>query len=253
MLVISVWSITVEAKTIIPQDTVYGIVVDQNRTPIPGAKVEVEGQSVFAYTDIDGRFRILCSPYAKRVIVSFPKMPEIRKKIKPGMEVRLERLSMSNRYEWFVGANVGILLLSAKKDISHESGSHFQPLYTNDNYKGMDFSIMGGQVKDMGWYAKYQLSATGQYKVHGPSAGGVFRLGSPVYLSFGGGVSMTELKAPQYSQFDFPKFSGIVDLGLMVKVKDDIALNWSGSLWLPTSCTDTGFTFAFGVSYFFHK
>lgn len=182
MLLIPFPSIISRAATVNVRDTVYGTVVDQNFSPIPGVKVQIEGRSEYAYTDIDGRFRILCSPNAKRVIVSFPKMPEISKKIKPGMVVRIERLAVSNRSEWFLGANVGLSLLSAKTEFGDGLGSSSHILDKHDNYKGVNFSIMGGRVKKIGWYAKYQLSTTSQFTLHGPSAGAVFRLGCPVYL-----------------------------------------------------------------------
>lgn len=255
MLAISIFSIEAKAKTILVKDTVYGIVIDQNKNPIPGVKVEVEGQSEYAYTDVDGRFNIICGPDAKKVIVTFAKLPEITKKIRPNMEIKLDisGLSSPDHYQWFIGANAGISLVNIKPGLENVNDGFSYIPDKHKSLRGVNLSIMGGRVKDIGWYAKYMFSISDQFTVHGPAAGGIFRLGSPVYLCIGAGISMNELKNSRYSHIDYPKIGGLLDFGFLVRLKDNIGINCSGTLGFPTYCTDTSVTIAFGVSYFFNQ
>ena len=91
IIAIILFSSEAKADVIAAKDTVYGTVIGKNKEPLPGAKVEIVGQSVSAYTDIDGRFNIKCEPGAKKVLVSYPKARNIKKKITPDMTVQIGR------------------------------------------------------------------------------------------------------------------------------------------------------------------
>lgn len=71
------------------QEIVSGRVIDSNKEPMPGVRVEIVGRNEFAYTDIDGAFRIEVPVTAKKVRVSYPGFKPKEEKIKPDMVIRI--------------------------------------------------------------------------------------------------------------------------------------------------------------------
>lgn len=243
---------TAKADTVTPKDEISGIVLDQKNQPLPGAKVEVEGESAYVYTDLDGRFHIKCGPKAKRVVVSYPKMPDVKEKIRPEMTVHIGRtwLDAPDHYQWFAGANVGIALLGVRGD----SYGIYGDSDLKDNYSGVNFSIMGGRVKKVGWYAKANVASSSSFNMSGACLGGIFRLGSPLHLYIGVGTNMVNLKHMPYKNLDYPKVAPMLDMGFLCRVKDHFGINWSCSIGFNSngdiSCTSGTLT-NLGVSYFF--
>ena len=243
---------TAQADTVAPKDEISGIVLDQKNQPLPGAKVEVEGESTYVYTDLDGRFHIKCGPKAKRIVVSYPKMPDVKEKIKPEMTVHIGRtwLDAPDHYQWFAGANFGIGLVGVNADTYGSYGDISQ----KDTYTGVNFSIMGGRVKKIGWYAKASVSGNSHFTMNGACLGGIFRLGSPLHLYIGVGTNMVSLNDMPYKNLDYPKVAPMLDMGFLCRVKDHFGINWSCSIGFNSnddvSCTSGSLT-NLGVSYFF--
>ncbi len=84
LLLCAVWAVGLMA-----QEIVTGTVVDGKNEPVPGVRVEIDGRSEYAMTDIDGTFRIELPVTAKKVRVSYPGFKPIVRNIKPDMVIKL--------------------------------------------------------------------------------------------------------------------------------------------------------------------
>lgn len=71
------------------QEIVSGTILDRDGEPMPGVRVEIVGRNEFAYTDIDGAFRIEVPVKASKVRVSYPGFKPIERKIKPDMTIKI--------------------------------------------------------------------------------------------------------------------------------------------------------------------
>ena len=257
------------ADIIQKKDTVSGIVIDKNKQPLPGAKVEIMGQSYSAYTDIDGRFKIKCDPGAKKVKVFYPKFKAAKKKIKPDMTVQIGRSwkQVPEHYQWFVGANIGVGLIST--DIKR-LGVDYEP--TDDRHYDADFvsptiSLMAGRVKAVGWYVKTFVNPSvrpnedwsnsdnnNRCSNFGAILGGMVRLGCPLHLYLGGGYVHTSFSNLKKNEYDYSNAGWQFDMGLLFRIKDNFGINWSLNAgaaanfeYLYGSYTNLG------ICYFFNK
>ncbi|MDE6631701.1 MAG: carboxypeptidase-like regulatory domain-containing protein [Muribaculaceae bacterium] len=266
------------ADVIQKKDTVSGIVIDKKKQPLPGAKVEIMGQSYSAFTDIDGRFSIKCDPGAKKVLVTYPKLKAAKKKIKPDMTVQIGRSwkQVPEHYQWFVGANIGV----GYTYFEDYSGYNDNPYDFDADFLSPTISIMVGRVKAVGWYLKafinpsvkpndfsnydspYYDDANPSYRYYviqsdskcfnsGLILGGMVRLGCPLHLYLGGGFAYTDLTTgnPYYR---YHKYSWQIDMGFLFRIKDNFGINWSMNLGDNDTYSYGSFT-NLGVSYFFNK
>lgn len=253
-LIVTCFGNTAIADVIQKKDTVSGIVIDKKKQPLPGAKVEIMGQSYSAFTDIDGRFNIKCDPGAKKVLVTYPKLKAAKKKIKPDMTVQIGRSwkQVPENYQWFVGANIGIGLTEVYiDDYNYE-----------EDFMSPTISIMAGRVKAVGWYVKAFVNpSVGPYWTdslnercfnNGLILGGMVRLGCPLHLYLGGGFAYTKLS--QMPSFLYNRYSWQIDMGLLFRIKDNFGINWSWNIG-----TNNRYNYMYGsvtnigVSYFFNK
>ncbi len=246
------------ADVITAKDTVTGIVIGRNKEPIPGAKVEIVGQPYSVFTDIDGRFNIKCEPGAKKVLVSYPKARNVKKKISSDMTVQIGRTwrQAPDNYQWFTGANIGIGLTDVYFDHFYDYGT----LSYDDHFIAPNFSVMAGRVKKVGWYAKYMFTTPvkGHYdsynRAHSMAAilGGMVRLGCPLHLKLGLGFGYTYLH--HTTQHMYPHYSWQLDMGLLFRIKDNYGIDLSMNAG-STQDADIvyGSAWNFGFVYFFNK
>ncbi len=105
MMLCAVW-----AMNLLAQEVVTGTVVDGRNEPVPGVRVEIDGRSEYAITDIDGVFRIELPVTAKKVRVTYPGYKPIVKNIKPDMVVKLGNgwAGRSSGYRGFFDFQMGI-------------------------------------------------------------------------------------------------------------------------------------------------
>ncbi|MDE6696128.1 MAG: carboxypeptidase-like regulatory domain-containing protein [Muribaculaceae bacterium] len=258
------------ADVIQKKDTVTGTVIDRKKQPLPGAKVEILGQSYSAFTDIDGRFNIKCEPGAKKVLVTYPKARAIKKKIQPDMTVQVGRTwrQVPERYQWFVGANIGIgmtfpdIYFPRTPEEDGNDWDYYRNHYDVDFYSPT-ISVMAGRVKVVGWYVKAFVnpaieSSTGYDYTNsrcsnlGMIVGGMVRLGCPLHLYLGGGFTHTNFS--EIPQDYYHKTAYQFDMGLLFRIKDNFGINWSmnvgeskNSDYFYASYTNIGFC------YFFNK
>lgn len=240
------------ADVIQQKDTVTGLVIGKNKEPLPGAKVEIVGQSYSAFTDIDGRFNIKCEPGAKKVLVSYPKARAIKKKISPDMTVQIGRTwrQVPEKYQWFVGANIGYGITCADFKLrstliespDNSFDSYWENQYFTDDFISPTISVMAGRVKVVGWYVKafvnpsvgqawYEDSWDGYEKYDarcsnaGMILGGMVRLGCPLHLYLGGGFSHANISGLPNAQYSH--YAWQFDMGLLFRIKDNFGINWS--------------------------
>ena len=265
------------ADVITPKDTVTGTVIGKNKEPIPGAKVEIVGQPYSVFTDIDGHFNIKCEPGAKKVSVSYPKVPTVKKKISPDMTVRLGRSwkQVPENYQTFFGVNVGVGYTYTELYLPDYSNSVLSgpsyPSYNDKYWYEEDFyapslSFMVGRVKAVGWYFKgfYIFPSKGKYydfSNKAKSAGGILgfmvRLGCPLHLYLGGGFGYTdlgdfwELESLYNTSLDlYNLWSWQLDMGLLFRIKENYGINLSMNLGTakrgdvgPASFLNLGFVY----------
>lgn len=95
---------------LLAQEVVTGTVVDGRNEPVPGVRVEIDGRSEYAITDIDGVFRIELPVTAKKVRVTYPGYKPIVKNIKPDMVIKLGNgwAGRSSGYRGFFDFQMGI-------------------------------------------------------------------------------------------------------------------------------------------------
>lgn len=248
-----------KADVIPSTETVYGTVVDKNNNPLPGAKVEIIGQSVSAYTDLDGHFNIKCKSGAKNILVSYPKAPDVKTRIRPDMTIRIGRTwrDAPEQYQWFVGANCGIgVTYLFVNNIPHANNNKL--FDAHGSVTGVTISLMGGRVKDVGWYAKVfrtpQMSYSyGAYTYNeGGILGGMVRMGCPLHFCLGFGVGKTQLK--DIPSFKYEKLNWQIDFGFLYRIKDHFGINLSFNAGLPKNLNYVAVSYAnLGVSYFFNR
>ncbi len=104
LLLCAVWAVGLMA-----QEIVTGTVVDGKNEPVPGVRVEIDGRSEYAMTDIDGTFRIELPVTAKKVRVTYPGFKPIERKITPDMVIKLGHGwgARSSGYRGFFDINGG--------------------------------------------------------------------------------------------------------------------------------------------------
>ncbi|MDE7419672.1 MAG: carboxypeptidase-like regulatory domain-containing protein, partial [Muribaculaceae bacterium] len=232
------------ADIIQKKDTVSGIVIDKNKTPLPGAKVEIIGQPYSYYTDLDGRFIIKYDHGAKKVRVTYPKLKETKKKIQPDMTIQIGRSwkQAPEHYQWFVGANIGFGYSFIHRE---DNDDYWDTRSCNDHFYSSSFSIMGGRVKTVGWYMKAFFNP--ETKVKDPQKsyypdnsrsetglilGGMVRLKCPLHFCLGAGLQYTDFS--KYPTNIFNKCSFALDCGLLFRIKDNFGINWSATMGIKS-------------------
>lgn len=234
------------ADVIQKKDTVTGLVIDRKKQPLPGAKVEIVDQPYSAFTDLDGRFNIKCEPGAKKVLVTYPKTRAIKKKIQPDMTVQVGRTwrQVPERYQWFVGANIGIgmtfpdIILQRTWVEDEYYGSYYDEDYYGADFYSPTISVMAGRVKVVGWYVKAFVNPAVKASWYdenrypnnrcsnlGMIVGGMVRLGCPLHLYLGGGFTHTNFS--EISNKYYNNIAWQFDMGLLFRIKDNFGINWS--------------------------
>ncbi|MDE6786573.1 MAG: carboxypeptidase-like regulatory domain-containing protein, partial [Muribaculaceae bacterium] len=240
LLIFTLFSNTAVADVIQKKDTVTGIVIDKKKQPLPGAKVEIVGQSYSAFTDLDGRFNIKCDPGAKKVLVTYPKLRAAKKKIKPDMTVQIGRSwkQIPEHFQWFVGANIGIGLTE-----TYTSSDNFYYNDYEDDFVSPTISVMAGRVREVGWYVKAFVNPSvrmidpdwsdfpdNKCSNFGAILGGMLRLGCPLHLYLGGGFVRTNFSNLNKVQYNYSNYGWQIDIGLLFRIKDNFGINWSMNL-----------------------
>lgn len=269
LLIFTLFSNTAIADVIQKKDTVSGIVIDKKKQPLPGAKVEIVGQSYSAFTDLDGRFNIKCEPGAKKVLVTYPKLKPAKKKIKPDMTVQIGRSwkQIPEHFQWFVGANIGIGVTFT--EITRHSYSPYYDYYDDyyeDDFVSPTISVMAGRVREVGWYVKAFVNPSARSidpdwsdipdnkcSNFGAILGGMLRLGCPLHLCVGGGFVRTNFSNPIMSEFEYSNYGWQVDMGLLFRIKDNFGINWSMNIGTSGDSYLYGSYTNLGVCYFFNK
>lgn len=234
-----------QSPTVAVKDTVSGIVIDRKKTPLPGAKVEIVGESTSAFTDLDGRFILRHDPSSKKIKVTYPKMKEVTKKIKPeDMTIQIGNTwrNVPESYQWFVGLDFGYSNTSV--DYFSDYMGYYAP---DDEYSAAQFDFYVGRVKAVGWYAKYSLShITNKISANKFLLGGMVRLGCPLHYKLGFGYNYTSIKlAPDYEKSAF-----CMESGLMFRIK-----NWAIDYTVNFGWNDDYFnsSISLGAAFFFDK
>lgn len=225
-------------------DTVRGIVVNLQNEPLPGAKIEITGQPGIFYTDIDGRFIIPCQPGRKEMRVSYPKMKDVLTKLQARMRVVMGKnwRHVPEKFQMFIGVNAGLSKLSTEGFHSRiHNGFCNESSHDNfDNFSGPNFGVMIGGVKAAGWYAKYALfMKPHDISVSNVVIGAMARLGCPLHIYVGGGISHAHLLINRYprkpnnyddvfDKYNFKAVSPSIDAGLMFRLRS-IAFNLSST------------------------
>ena len=160
------------------------------------------------------------------------------------IKLYLALLDTPDRYQWMLGVGIGMSFTSPK---GIESG---HPSFETQTYNGINLSLMTGRVKNIGWYAKYQFSTSSHFTIHGPSAGGMVRLGSPVYLYLGGGVAKRVFTSLNNIHTQHSHMGATIDMGILFKVLDNIGIGFNGNLVLPTSYSNISTSVALNAAYF---
>ena len=267
LLIFTCFSNSAIADVVQQKDTVTGIVIDKKKQPLPGAKVEIVGQSYSAFTDLDGRFNIKCDPGAKKVLVTYPKLKAAKKKIKPDMTVQIGRSWKQNpeHFQWFVGANIGIG--ATLTDITSGNNSSYYDDNYEDNFVSPTISVMAGRVREVGWYVKAFVNPPvrmidpdwsdfpdNKCSNFGAILGGMLRLGCPLHLYLGGGFVRSNFSNPIVSEFNFSNYAWQIDMGLLFRIKDNFGINWSMNLGANGDISYMYGSYTnLGVCYFFDK
>lgn len=90
--------------TLSAQNVVNGTVVDKDRNPIPGAKVEIVGSPESTITELDGTFRLETQAPARKVKVRYVGMQSKTQAVEPNMLVTLT----SSKIMWNIKAGLGL-------------------------------------------------------------------------------------------------------------------------------------------------
>lgn len=250
------------------QEVVTGTVIDSKKNPIPGVLVEVVGTDQSVITQLDGTFSLPAPAGAKKVRAQYAGMNKRTVKIKPDMVIKMTNASWwssrPDRYEWLVG-------VQAASPSNHASD--------------MGYGVMGAFVKKFGVYVKAMSNfkdlpgAFTQDDTYGSyhtwlrdevrcsymsfSAGGMWRIGPPIYIYAGMGYTKRKVAwrdtdgiwiEPDHN-FDnyYTEYKSAAkvswELGAMIRF-GHVALN-GGVTWLPNMYRENGLIPQFGVGYFF--
>lgn len=259
------------ADVIPDNETVSGMVVDKDGQPLPGAKVEIEGQSISIFTDLDGRFSVKCKPGAKNILVTYPKAPNVKTRIKPNMTVKMGRTwrDAPDHYQWFVGGSVGVGLTSVFANQLRGAHSPLERGELHHTYAAPTFSVMGGRVKDVGWYAKAFYTVSYDYENYGfiPEGysdsytsthtsgaiiGGMVRMGCPLHLCLGVGIASTTIDGIPEGQYD--KLNWQIDFGFLYRIKNHFGVSMTFNAGVNNYFNYVAGSYAnIGVQYFFNK
>lgn len=92
------------SMTLFAQNVVNGTVVDKDKNPVPGAKVEVVGSTESTITELDGTFRLETQSPARKVKVRYVGMQSKTQEVEPNMLVTLT----SSKIMWNVKVGYGL-------------------------------------------------------------------------------------------------------------------------------------------------
>ncbi len=206
-----------------------GKVIDEKGDPVSGAKVRAIGSTRTTETGVDGSFTLETTIPIKRVEASsLGKTSATQMVDEKYTIITLEKRNWWNtsqdRYQWFVCAE-GAFLSTDSKDFP--------------------FGLMIGLVKQYGFYIRGMFSglpsseakwdgnstfySTGKLKTGYMSvtAGGMIRLGCPIYLYAGAGwqkrvVTVEHLSGKYYENEEKTKSGIAIDAGAMLHVSSFI-------------------------------
>lgn len=246
--------------TVSAQYVTTGQVVDKAGNPISGARVEAKGSKVFSETGIDGRFKLETPKAVEKVKVSSVGRLTKTQEVSQNMSITLKNSTWwtrpASRYQFFVSPQVTVPSLDGKD---------------------IPFGLMVGVVKNIGVYARYVQSAmpstsaelydSGVYNIYWTdkktgyqaiTGGLILRLGSPFYLTLGGGISNRKVAMLHQTGtwYDVKGYTGHKDLyykgvcaevGLMMKI-GHVVINGGSTMW---NTKKPCFGANFGVGYMF--
>jgi hypothetical protein len=234
-------------------------VVDEAGNPISGARVEAKGSKVYTMTGIDGRFRIETPRSVGKVKVRSAGRVTRTQEVSNNMSVRLVPSTWwtrpATRYQLFVGPQVTIPSLEGKD---------------------VPFGLMVGVVKNIGIYGRYVQSGmpetsaecdnsaynnvfwtdrkTGYRAITG---GLILRLGSPLYLTAGAGLSRRKVamqhitgkwyEVKKYNRNTYSYEGFCAEVGMMMKI-GHVMVNGGSTMW---KMDGMAFGANFGVNYVF--
>lgn len=194
------------------QNVCKGTVVDKDGNPVAQAKVEVVGAETSCLTDLDGTFSIEVPATSDMLKVVYLGMSTKTVKAKPEMTVTMRKAS-----QW-----------SGVYD-SYQPMFSIQGLIPSSfEYDAPAMGISFGQVKELGWYTK-ALWTMNNTKCNYAAAivGGMFRLGCPIYLYLGAGISAREVIGAETdgnyyrdTREPFNAHGCAVDAGLMFRMEN---------------------------------
>lgn len=92
------------SMTLFAQNVINGTVVDKDKNPVPGAKVEVVGSTESTITELDGTFRLETQSPARKVKVRYVGMQSKTQEVEPNMLVTLT----SSKITWNVKVGYGL-------------------------------------------------------------------------------------------------------------------------------------------------
>lgn len=176
------------------QNVFKGTVVDKQGNPIASAKVEVVGTETSCLTNLDGTYRLEAPANSDMLKFSYLGMKAKTLKGKSDMTVVLRDASklggVYDNYE-------PVMMIQGLIPVTSQSVNPAA-------------GIAFGQVKELGWYAKGLWSISNAENSYGAAiAGGMVRLGCPLYLYAGAGVGASE----KANSTTF-----IIDAGLMLRL-----------------------------------
>ena len=174
------------------QSICKGTVIDKDGNPIAQAKGEVVGTETSSLTDLDGTFSIIMPANADMLKVVYLGMTSKTVKATPDMTITLNK---------------------ARRNFGGNIYDEYQTIFGLQGMASLSSGItpaMGytiGRVKELGWYAKgiWSLTPNAAGTI---VAGGMVRLGCPVYMYLGGGVVL-----------DNNGIAPAIDAGLMLRMK----------------------------------
>lgn len=194
------------------QNIVNGTVIDKGGNPIASAKVEAVGTDKSCLTNLDGTFSLEIPQNADRLKIDYLGMKAKLVKAEQGLTVTLREASRwSGVYDEY-------------QNVMSIQGL----LPSNFQYDTPAVGFTFGRVKEAGWYLK-ALWTMNNVKANYAAviAGGMIRLGCPVYLYLGGGICSREIAhnltdGNYYKDTRYPinSIGYAVDAGLMLRIND---------------------------------
>lgn len=201
------------------QNVVSGWVIGPDGDPVAGAQVKSSKSNESTTTDSEGKFSLETDYAVKRINVSSEGFKTIKKlPTEENMVIRMAETTWWNatptKYQWLVGVDVVLPYTELKPALG----------------------LMVGRVKKFGWYAKfaywpaksdgdgYNYFYTGRNSTGYCSyfAGGMMRLGCPIYFYLGAGYAKWEVAWEcvngEYYVIDDGMNGLAVDAGLMLKM-----------------------------------